>query len=75
MIKIFTRPSCAYCPQVKRYYDSKGVQYQVQEAEGAEYGELSQRFGFTVPLVYNDATDDGMVGFNIIRLKEIAQIA
>lgn len=75
MIKIFTRPSCAYCPQVKRYYDSKKVEYTVFEAEGDEYAELSQRFGYTVPLVYNDATGLGMVGFDIMKLKEIAGIA
>lgn len=75
MIKIFTREHCAYCPQVKRYYDTKGVKYEVFDAEGDDYAELSSRFGFTVPLVYNPENNLGMVGFNILKLKEIAEIA
>lgn len=70
MIHVYTRPSCAYCPMVKKYLDSKGVQYEVHEAEGAEYQALADRYGFTVPLVYNGT--DGMVGFNIARLKALA---
>lgn len=75
MIKIFTRPSCAYCPQVKRYYDHVGVKYEVLEAEGAEYDALSQRFGFTVPLVFNPDNDQGFCGYNIQRLKDVAGLA
>lgn len=72
MIKIFKRPGCVYCPQVMKLYDHWGVSYEVSEAEGPDYEELSKLYGFSVPLVYNDENKQGMTGYNIGRLKEIA---
>ena len=74
MIIIYTRENCAYCPQVMKYLKNKGVPYRKEEAEGEQYTILSQQYGYTVPLVYNDESNDGMVGYNIQKLKEIAQI-
>lgn len=74
MIKLFKRPGCVYCPQVMRYYDHIGVKYEVLEAEGSEYEDLSNRFGFSVPLIFNPENGQGMTGYNIQRLKEIAGV-
>jgi glutaredoxin len=74
MIIVYTRPNCAYCPQVKKYLSHKDVPYRVEEAEGDNYTILSEKYGYTVPLVYNDKTDQGMVGYNIGKLKELVGI-
>lgn len=75
MIFIYKRPNCAYCPMVIRYLSHIGVPYRVKEAEGDMYINLSQKFGYSVPLVYNDKTDQGMVGYDIARLKKLAEFA
>lgn len=74
MIKLFKRPGCVYCPQVMRLYDHWKVPYQVLEAEGADYEKLSQQFGFSVPLVFNEETGKGFCGYNIAMLKELAGV-
>lgn len=72
MILVFTRPKCAYCPMVKKFFDMKKIEYQVSEAEGTTYEALALRFGSSVPLVYNPENDKGMTGYNIPKLMEIA---
>jgi hypothetical protein len=57
-----------------KYYDHIGVEYQVLEAEGAEYEQLSKEFGFSVPLIYNEHNGLGMVGYDIGRLRSIAGV-
>lgn len=74
MILLFKRPGCVYCPQVMKYYDHIGVKYEVFEAEGPDYEKLSQQFGFSVPLIFNDENGEGMTGYNIPRLREIAEV-
>ena len=69
MVKIFTRPQCAYCPQVKKYLDNKGIPYETFEAEGEEYETIANQFGFSVPLIYNG--QDGMTGFDIGKLNRL----
>lgn len=70
MVKIYTTPTCAYCAHVKKFLTSRGVEYEVIDAQTApEYPELAQTHGFTVPLITNGAK--GMVGFNISRLLEV----
>lgn len=74
MIKLFKRAGCVYCPQVMKYYDHIGVSYEVLEATGPEYEQLSKQFGFSVPLLYNPHTGMGFCGYNIQRLKELAGV-
>lgn len=74
MIIIYKRENCAYCPQVMRYLDHIDVPYSVEMAEGDNYTILSQKYGYTVPLVYNDKTDQGMVGYNIAKLRELVGV-
>lgn len=71
MIIIYKREQCAYCPMVMKYLDHIGVPYRVEKAEGDTYTILAAKYGVTVPLVYNDKTDQGMVGYNIGKLKEL----
>lgn len=73
MIIIYKRENCAYCPQVMRFLDHKGVPYRVEMAEGDTYTILANKYGVTVPLVYNDKTDQGMVGYNIAKLLELVK--
>lgn len=70
MILIYSTPTCAFCVQVKKYLDKVGVAWEERDAlTDPNYPDLANRFGMTVPLVYNGI--DGMVGWNITRLKEL----
>ena len=71
MIFIYKREKCAYCPMVMKYLDHIGVDYRVRDAEGVTYTILAEKYGFSVPLVYNDKTDQGMVGYDIAKLKNL----
>lgn len=71
MITIYKRENCAYCPMVCKYLDKKSVEYEVKEADGKEYLELSKIYGYTVPLVFNGK--DGMVGYNIMKLNMLIE--
>lgn len=73
MIFVYTRENCAYCPQVKKFLDHLGVDYRVREAAGVTYTILANKYGVTVPLIHNDKTDQGMVGYNIGKLKELVK--
>jgi hypothetical protein len=57
---------------VIKYLAHIGVDFEVHEAEGSEYEELSKQFGFSVPLVYNAETKAGMIGYNISQLRTVA---
>lgn len=56
---------------VMKYLDHIGVPYRVEEAEGDTYATLSQEYGYSVPLTYNEDTKKGMVGYSIPKLREI----
>lgn len=71
MIKIYTRPGCVYCPQVKKFCDAKGVKYEELPAEGAEYEAAAEGYGYNVPLVVGANTT--MMGYDIGKLMQIAR--
>lgn len=72
MLLIFSRPNCAFCSQTKKYLDSLGVKWEERSAlDHQDYPALANLFGFTVPLIFNPEKNDGMVGWNIRRLKEL----
>lgn len=54
---------------VQKYLKNKKIPFMTKPAEGVEYSELANKFGFTVPLVFNGK--DGMVGFNIAKLNTL----
>lgn len=62
MITVFTRPSCAYCPVLKKYLSMKNIEFVEREAEGDEYFKLANKFGVSVPLLISG--DNGLTGFN-----------
>lgn len=74
MILIYTRPTCAYCPGVKRYV-SEVLETEFEERQGnlddPEYQKHSSRFGGSVPLVINTETDQGVTGNMFGRIKEV----
>ena len=65
---IYSTPTCAYCKQTKIYLDKKNVPYEERSALTApEYPELANKYGFSVPLVYNGST--GFVGWQLDKLN------
>ena len=75
MIIIYKTPTCAYCKQVCQFLDWKKISYELREAVGDEYSKLLERFGMTVPLIYNTETDNGMVGYDISKILYIVGLA
>lgn len=71
MIVIYKTPTCAYCAMVAKYLDVQNVPYRLEAAEGDTYGALAKQYGVSVPLVFNEETKKGMIGFNIAKLKEL----
>jgi len=73
-ITVFTTSTCAYCPMVKRYLDSKGLHYDVvnleeQPQRQAEVLEISG--SLSVPVTIVTKTDDSkqvVVGYNLTQL-------
>lgn len=74
MILVYTREGCAYCPGVKQYL-SQILKVDFEERNGdpadAEYMDFAQKFGSTVPLVVNTETDQGVVGNQFGRIKQV----
>ncbi len=73
-ITIFTTTTCAYCPMVKKFVNSKGLQY--DEVNLDEHPERQQEAlaisgALTVPVTVVTKTDDSqevIVGLNIAKL-------
>ena len=73
-ITIFTRTTCAYCPMVKQWLNSKGLSYDVVNLDEnperqAEAIEISG--AFTVPVTVVTKHDDSrevVVGLNLAKL-------
>jgi glutaredoxin len=74
LIHIFKTDTCAYCPMVIKYLAKLNVPFEVHQAQGDNYGILADQFGVTVPLIYNDKTETGMVGLDYGRLKVLAGV-
>jgi glutaredoxin len=65
-ITIFTTNTCTYCGMVKRYLDTKGLNYEVVKAEALEMSGA-----LTVPITVVTKTDDSqqvVVGYNLQQL-------
>ena len=69
MIKVYSRPGCVYCPLVSKYLDMLGAEYTVETAEGDEYMQYANKYGFNVPLTVNG--DKGFMGWNAAKIKEL----
>ena len=73
-ITIFTTNTCAYCPMVKRFLDSKGLNYDVVNLEEQPHRQeevLKISGSLTVPITVVTKTDDSqqvVVGYNLAQL-------
>ncbi len=73
-ITIFTTSTCAYCPMVKRYLDSKGLPYDVVNLEEQPHRQeeaLKISGSLTVPITVVTKTDDSqhvVIGYNLSQL-------
>ena len=69
MIKIYTRPGCVFCPQVKKVCERFGADYVELPAEGPEWEKAAEGYGVSVPLVVGKKTT--MMGLNMQTLMQI----
>lgn len=74
MTILFTSPTCAYCPAVKRYLKRKGIEYEERDISDrdnvAQLIKVSGRM--TVPTLW---TDKGVaVGLNYAQINKIIAI-
>lgn len=73
-ITVFTTSTCSYCPMVKRYLQTKGLNYDEVNLEDhpERQAEVLQMSGaLTVPVTVVTKTDDSqevIVGYNLQRL-------
>ncbi len=73
-ITIFTTNTCAYCPMVKRYLDSQGLNYEVVNLEEHPHRQeeaLKISGSLTVPITVVTKPDDTqrvVVGYNLAQL-------
>ena len=73
-ITVFTTNTCAYCPMIKRYLDSKGLSYDVVNLEEhpQRQEEVYKMSGsMTVPVTIVTKMDDSrevVVGYNLQKL-------
>ncbi len=73
-ITVFTTSTCSYCPMVKRYLQSKGLNYDevnLEEHPDRQAEVLAMSGALTVPITVVTKTDDTqevIIGYNLQRL-------
>lgn len=73
-ITIFTTNTCAYCGMVKKYLDTKGVQYEtvnLDEHPERQKEAFEKSGSLTVPVTVvtkQDETEEVVVGYNLSKL-------
>jgi len=73
-IKIYTTPTCAFCPAVKKFLDDKGVEYEevdiTQDEKAAEeMKEKTGQMGVPVTIIGEEV----VVGYDKKKLEEVLQ--
>ena len=74
-ITVFTTTTCAYCPMVKKYLDTKGLKYNVinLDEQPEQQKVVYEKSGaLTVPVTLiekEDSTEEVVIGFNLSRLS------
>lgn len=74
-ITVFTTTTCAYCPMVKKYLDTKGVKYNIvnlDEQPDQQKVVYEKSGALTVPVTLierEDSTEEVVIGFNLPRLS------
>lgn len=74
MITIYTTKYCAYCPAVKRLYDSRGIKYKVIELDDKpdlRQELINKTHIITVPITTNGETY--VAGYNVASLIKLAE--
>lgn len=69
MMRVYGREGCAPCKMVRLLLDKMQVAYEYLPAEGQEYEELANKFGFMVPLVVKG--EEGFCGYYPQRINEL----
>lgn len=74
MVKIYTSPTCAYCPKTKKFLDKLGVKYEERNVEDREYAEEAYKLSgvTTVPIISYD--NQVIIGPQFGLLAKLAQI-
>ena len=73
-ITIFTTNTCAYCPMVKRYLASKGLNYEeinLEEHPQRQAEAMQMSGALTVPITVVTKVDDSqevIIGYNLQKL-------
>jgi glutaredoxin 3 len=74
-VTIYTTTTCAYCPMVKNFVKSKGLDYDEvnldqQPERQAEAYELSGALTVPITVVADEASDDKqiVIGYNLAKL-------
>jgi glutaredoxin len=76
-ITVFTTNTCAYCAMVKKWLDSKGVQYETVNLDDRPemQKEIYAKSGaLTVPVTLiekEDGFEDVVIGFNLAKLATV----
>ncbi len=70
-IILYTTPTCAFCPLVKKFLEEKGVEYEeidVSEDEKARQEMIEKSGQMSVPVVI--IGDDVITGFDKKKIEE-----
>lgn len=75
-VTIYTTPTCGFCQQAKRYFQSHGVQYKevdVSTDQDAAMDLVLRTRQFGVPVIDVDGTL--VIGFDVRRLEKLLHAA
>lgn len=67
---IYTTPTCAYCPMVKKYLTAKGVEYEEIDASDIEVAKEAQRISGATTVPITVINDKVIVGWRPAKLAE-----
>lgn len=77
MITIYTRTTCAQCRTVKKFFDIKGIKYNLINLDEPEHWDLAQsldKMGLrNVPITTNKERSRYVTGFNAGELTKLIQ--
>lgn len=68
--KIYTTKTCAYCPMVKKYLDSKGVDFVELDASDPQIGQEAMRISGALTVPITVINEQIVVGWNPAKLAQ-----
>lgn len=66
---VYTTTTCAYCTVVKRFLDSKHVEYEVRNAEEPEHGDAAFKLSGALTVPVTVINEKVIVGWNPSQLS------